>query len=226
MDNGILGKMIMYSLSSSLKVDLRTFLQVAKENHVPEEMLPMHTSKTINKECLEIKEVRRSIVKAVEHCRGLNIRNNGGVVFIPERYLPMWNKFEDLMLNENFDGIDIVVMDVANTVDNRTVIARAVLEEAKGSLQLEIYKLTGIKEEGKNMKELLEDFIRSVRRNKLKIDATNNMNERLADEYNKAKMYEGIVDENLMYITDRLMTAKEEIRKSLLERLRDKAVVW
>lgn len=220
----VLGKMVMYSLSSKLEINWDNLFDVAKENGLPYELVPMPVAKRRDRNVLEIKEVRRSIVRVAEKNLGVSLRSNGGVIFIPQDNVEEWDVYERTLTNKQFDGVEITSVDIADTDENKKKVILSLLNEVKDGFETEIYKLTGNKKSGGNLKELVRDFVVCAENNPIKIDATNNMYNRLLVVKDKVESYEVFLNADLAYITNNLDVAIKGFRKVFDRRSRERYV--
>lgn len=102
-----MGKLILYSLFSGVNVDLEELENKAEQFDVDMDLLPVSTP-------VNIKRIRLMLKKTFHSCFGIDIRENGGVVFIPSQYLSEWNKVKELLLSVGAVEIDEVDVGVSN----------------------------------------------------------------------------------------------------------------
>lgn len=211
MENG-LGKLVMYSLASDLALDWDRVFEEAQKTGLDEELIPTPVKRNKDKNIIEIKEMRRNIVKAVTRYNGVLLRASGGVFFIPQAYVRAWNTYENTF-REKFQGVDITPIDVANTTDNKREIIRALLNEIRSDYKQEIYRLSKKKPDGGNLKELVGKFLSLSGTVRIKTDATNNMYDRLDGMSAKVSSYEQYLNADLKYLreqTDRALNTFSE----------------
>ena len=173
---------------------------------------------------LEIKELRRSIVKVAEKNLGVSLRSNGGVMFIPQDMVNEWNVYERTLNSKRFSGVEITSVDIADTEENKKTVIYYLLAEVRDGFAAEIGKLTGQKRDGGNLKELVRDFVACAENNPMKIDATNNMYNRLRVVKDKVVSYEAFLNADLAYITNNLDVAIKGFRKVFERRSRERYV--
>ena len=215
----VLGIMFVYSLSTSIKINWQEFLAEAKMNAVLYDFIPVQKGKRKKENILRIKEVRNSIAKVGKMCFGLSIRENGGVLFIPKEKLNEWTPYVDTILS--FPGINAVEVEVTDTKQNNTLITKALLDEVKNNFKDEIGKLEGRDNIKGNLKDLTLHFMKAAQENKLKIDATNNMYNRLLDMKRKVLFYEGLTKVDFSYIKAHINNATKVFEKIFREKQKE-----
>jgi len=117
-----LGSLIIYSLSTSISIDPEEFREDAISSKVPLHLLPNPINGV-----LPIKQIRKMLVDAFNYCYGINIRCNGGVVFIPEDMFPEWNRI--MLMLFHYEGIDFQVIGVYSTPVERGVLLNRIKSE-------------------------------------------------------------------------------------------------
>ena len=199
-----LGKIVMYSLSSKLEINWDDLFDEAKRCGLPYDLIPMPVLSKRERNVLEIKELRRSIVKVMERNFGVSLRSNGGGMFIPQDNVKEWEVYEKIITSKKFEGIEITSIDIADTEDNKKKVIIALLNEVRDDFNQEICKLCGEKQEGANLKELVRMFLVFAQGNRIKVDAANNMLNRLIVVKDKVERYEEFLDIDLTYIIDNM----------------------
>lgn len=114
-----IGKIIMYSLSSNVNINLEEMEDKARELDIPIDLLP--TTDDVN-----IKRIRKMLEKTFRLCYSVKIRKNGGAVFIPRQYIHCWYKIKELLLSMDAlkDVVEIFVSD-----NDRDIIFDIIEEE-------------------------------------------------------------------------------------------------
>jgi len=110
----MMGKLVVYSLSTNVSISLEVLEEKAEKYNIPFWILP-------SSENIEIKRLRAMLQKAFFHCNAVDVRENGGVVFIPKQSIPIWNDIRILISSVN--GFkEIVELSLENNTDNRKVL--------------------------------------------------------------------------------------------------------
>lgn len=218
----LLGKLFIYSLKTDLKINWKEFFDEAKLNEVLDEFIPIQKGKNRINGTMGVKEIRRNIINVAIKCFYLSIRENGGVLFIPKDKLDEWTPYETTLLC--FPGIEVACVDVIDTAENRQIIIKALLNETKEKFKEEIHKLDGSENIVGNLKELSLRFMKASSGNKLKIDATNYMYNRLLEMRRKVIYYEGLTNVDCKYINAHISNAIKVFEKVYKARQEEKYV--
>lgn len=223
---GVLGKIVTYSLSTDLEIEWTLFFSIAKGHGIPYELIPTPTFKN-KKDCvMQIKEVRRNIAKVLEYNLGVSVRQNGGAVFIPQERVADWDIYQSVITNEKLSGIDIITLDIADTTENKKTIVKGLLNEIKNSLRDEVYRLNKQKPPDSKMGDLVELFLRTAYEHHIKLDATENMYNRLLGLQDKIKQYERFLNTDLGYIKTNMDVAIKGFKLIYDERKQEYIDKW
>lgn len=166
-----IGKMIVYSLSTNVSITLEELEEKAEEYNIPFWILPTN-------EHVEIKRLRTMLQKAFFYCNGINIRENGGVVFIPKNSIPTWNDIRDL-IKSVYGFKELVEISYEDTQNNKGIIQKKFKDE------LDIF----LNKEVPNFKDERGNF----RLPRVRIDLMNCTKSRIEYMRSKTAIYSGIV---------------------------------
>ncbi len=206
-----LGILVVYSLNADLEINWETLYEKGKKMGIEKEDIPLPTPARRNLNILTIKEIRRAILKFLEKCRGISIRESGGVVFIPKYFLCEWLQYSKFLTE--FNGIEIVNIDVYETTANKKMIAQALIEDIRGRLKVEIKKVSDRTAKG-NIKELSSSLALDLGTKKMSDRALEFMRERMNSTVNKVDLFEKVLEMDMEYVRKELNVVRNIIRNS------------
>lgn len=110
----IIGRVVLYNLSSTrTNLELEDLENVADELNIPMSILP-------NADPITISKIRKSLKRVFKQCFGIDIRKNGGVVFIPLARTYQWDILKRLFIST--ETADILEFDICE--DNKLLVSQ------------------------------------------------------------------------------------------------------
>lgn len=217
------GKVVLYSLSTTLCVDWDELYRVANANKVPDKLIPLPPKSKREKGILEIKEIRRAIQKAVTNYGGITLRENGGAIFIPRQCVENWEQFEKTM--QHFKGIEFTHFEMGISKENKRVLLRALKKDITGDLISEALKF-GVDGYGYGFELITTEFGRLMQKNKISILQINNMLERFSLLLSKVNLYRDLFGSETEPIKGGLFSVKTSLEEILRIEINERDLVW
>lgn len=223
MSINLMGIIVLYSLYSGLQIDHEELVSVADEKGCPVEWLP---SPTPNHEgVIEVKGLRRSIAKVMDICGGVQVRDNGGAVFIPSDNIKKWKAFENTI--RQFAGVEFVNIEVAFTEANRKMVCTALWKSVVEGFIKEIKRVGGTDKQTKgNINALSDSFVQALKENYVPYQLAMNVHERLENSIEKIGFYGQIACANTKTALEPLLKAKSAINQVIGVREAERAIIF
>ena len=200
---GILGKVITYSLSTNLEINWDELLADCKQLNVPEYVFPI-----TKKEYLNIRDIRESILRTMKKNYAVSLRDNGGCFYIPHYLEDDWEDYESALTN--YDGVVITSLDLADTESNKRQIVQALLNDVRESYRELNKKITGKKGDKQNLTITVMFFLNLLVTKQLDINMVDCISRKLQTIQDKVSIYERVTNVDLSYI-------KNNVNKSIKE---------
>lgn len=193
-----MGNLVMYSLSTNVMITLEELEEKAEEYNIPFWLLPSN-------ENVDIKRLRNMLQKAFFYCNSVNIRENGGVVFIPKQSLHTWNDIRDLILSV-YGFKELIEFSLEDISDNKGIVHKKIKEELDMFLNKEIPSF--------------KDRDGNFRLPRVRIDVMNCTKSRIEHMKNKASIYRELVG-GLDYYINKINFLYDGIQKAIEIRLEE-----
>lgn len=200
---GILGKVITYSLSTNLEINWDELLADCNQLNVPEYVFPI-----TKKEYLNIRDVRESILRTMKKNYAVSLRDNGGCFYIPHYLEDDWNNYESALTN--YDGVVITSLDLADTENNKRQVVQALLNDVRESYRELNKKITGKKGDKQNLTITVMFFLNLLVTKQLDVNMVDCISRKLQTIQDKVSIYERVTNVDLSYI-------KNNVNKSIKE---------
>jgi len=197
----MIGKLVVYSLSTNVSISLEELEEKAEKYNIPFWILP-------SSENIEIKRLRAMLQKAFFYCNAVDVRENGGVVFIPKLSVPVWNDIRELISSVN--GFkELIELSLEDTNDNKKILFSKIQKEIDNFLNKEI---PSFKDENGNF-----------RLPRVRVDLMNCTKSRIQYMKNKASIYNVDVGglENYIHKIDFLYDGIQEAIENRLEEIEE-----
>ena len=166
-----MGNLVMYSLSTNVMITLEELEEKAEGYNIPFWLLPSN-------ENVDIKRLRNMLQKAFFYCNSVNIRENGGVVFIPKHSVPIWKDVKGLI--SSVDGFkEIIELSLEDNADNKRVLYSKIQIELDEFLNKEIPSF--------------KDRDGNFRLPRVRIDVMNCTKSRIEYMKKKSAIYNGVI---------------------------------